>query len=317
MKQVIAVAIFAITTIAHASTSDSYPVKPIRMLLPYGAGGGGDVVGRLLADRMALQLKQPIVVENKPGAAGTIGTRAVAVSPPDGYTIMIGGMSSHTLAPATYTKLPYDPIRDFASLGQIGTSALVVVAANSFPAGNLAELRMVARHSPVQYASWGQGSGGHFCGEILRQKGGIPLQHIPYKGTSQIITDILGGHISLGVVDMVTATPFVKEGKIKALAVCTQRSPSMPQVASYREQGIDFDRVQNWVMYAPAGTPRPIVEKLSNALKVVLKEKPVIDKLLSLGVTVDYVPGEQQQATNANDIPIWKAIATESNIHLD
>ncbi|NOV26501.1 tripartite tricarboxylate transporter substrate binding protein [Cupriavidus necator] len=309
----------AATAVQAAEPASRYPDRPVRMLLPFSAGGGGDTLGRLLAERFAAHLKQPVVVENKPGAAGTIGTHAVATAAPDGYTIMIGGMSTHQLAPATYARLPYDPLRDFQSLGAIGSSSIVMIAANQYPANNLRELVALSRKNatPIQYASWGAGSTGHFCGEVLSQKAGIPLQHIPYKGTSQIVTDILGNHISVGFVDMVTATPFVKEGKVKALAVCTRRSPSLPDVPSYKEQGVDFDRELTWVMYVPAKTPKAIVAELSRVLETTLREPEVVSKLLSLGITAKYVPGPEQQAANARDIPMWKAIATQAKIKLD
>jgi tripartite-type tricarboxylate transporter receptor subunit TctC len=320
MKTIIVAALLAVAGgAAFAADATDYPNRSIRMLLPFSAGGGGDILGRLLAERFAAHLKQPVVVENKPGAAGTIGTHAVATSAPDGYTVMIGGMSTHLLAPATYSKLPYDPVRDFQSLGAIGSSSIVMVASNQYPANNLKELIAKARgeSAPIQYASWGAGSTGHFCGEILSQKTGIAMQHVPYKGTSQIITDLLGNHISVGFVDMVTATPFVQEGKVKALAVCTKRSPSLPDVASYKEQGVDFDRELNWVMYVPAKTPKPIVDKLSAVLESTLKEPDVANKLLALGITPKFVSGAEQQATNVRDIPMWKAIAKQAHITLD
>jgi tripartite-type tricarboxylate transporter receptor subunit TctC len=320
MNKLVACALLAVSvTVAHAGDAGSYPDRPVRMLLPFSAGGGGDILGRLLAERFAAQLKQPVVVENKPGAAGTIGTHAVATAAPDGYTIMIGGMSTHLLAPATYAKLPYDPVRDFQSLGAIGSSSIVMIASNQYPANDLKELVALSRKdpAPIQYASWGAGSTGHFCGEVLRQKAGIAMQHVPYKGTSQIVTDIIGNHISVGFVDMVTATPFVKEGKVKALAVCTRRSPSLPNVASYKEQGVDFDRELNWAMYVPAKTPKAIVDKLSHVLDTTLREPEVVSKLLSLGITAKYVPGSEQQASNARDIPMWKAIAAQAQIKLD
>ena len=276
------------------------------------------MLGRLLADRMGKRLNESIFVDNKPGAAGTIGTNVVAMSAPDGYTIMIGGMSTHTLAPATYAKLPYDPIKDFATIGRIGTSAIVMVATNDFPANNLKEFVALAKAKPgVQYASWGPGSTGHFCGEILAQKAGIQLEHVPFKGASQIMNDMLGGHISVGFVDMATGTPFVKDGRVKALGVCTQRSPSLPQVASYKEQGIDFDKTLSWVMYAPANTPKPIVDKLSATLQATLKEPEVVTKLLALGITADFLSGEEQAAANARDIPIWRKIAQDANLKLE
>lgn len=308
----------AVATAQPAAAPADYPSKPVHLLLPFSAGGGGDVLGRLLADRMGKRLNQPFVVDNKPGAAGTIGTHTVATSPADGYTITIGGMSTHTLAPATYPKLPYDPLKDFATIGRIGTSAIVMVAAKDFPANDIKEFVALAKAKPgVQYASWGPGSTGHFCGEVLAQKAGVQLTHVPFKGASQIMTDILGGHIGVGFVDMATGTPFVKEGRVKALGVCTQRSPSLPDVASYKEQGIDFDKTLSWVMYAPAGVPKPIVDKLAAALQATLKELEVVSKLVALGITADYLSGAEQAAANAIDIPIWRKIAQDANLKLE
>jgi tripartite-type tricarboxylate transporter receptor subunit TctC len=308
----------AVVAAQPATATADYPSKPVHLLLPFSAGGGGDVLGRLLADRMGKRLNQPFVVDNKPGAAGTIGTHTVATSPADGYTITIGGMSTHTLAPATYPKLPYDPLKDFATIGRIGTSAIVMVAAKDFPANDIKEFVALAKAKPgVQYASWGPGSTGHFCGEVLAQKAGVQLTHVPFKGASQIMTDILGGHIGVGFVDMATGTPFVKEGRVKALGVCTQRSPSLPDVASYKEQGIDFDKKLSWVMYAPAGVPKPIVDKLAAALQATLKEPEVVSKLVALGITADYLSGAEQAAANAIDIPIWRKIAQDANLKLE
>lgn len=298
---------------AHA---DDYPNRPIRMLLPFSAGGGGDTLGRILAERFAVELKQPVIVENKPGAGGTIGIASVARAAPDGYTITIGGMTTHILSPSVYKDLQYDPIKSFTSLGAIGNSAIMVVANNNFAANNIAELKNLAasRKDPVQYGSWGIGSTGHFCGEVLVQKGGLKLQHVPYKGTTQIMTDVMGGHVDVGFVDMATATPMVTQHKVKGLAVCTQRSPSVPDIQSYKEQGIDFDRELNWAMYVPAGTPAPIVAKLSNTLEKVLKEPDVKDKLLGLGITANYVSGPAHEKANIADIEAWRAVARDAGI---
>lgn len=306
------IAVFAMGT-AHA---DDYPNRPIRMLLPFSAGGGGDTLGRILAERFAAELKQPVIVENKPGAGGTIGIAMVARAAPDGYTITIGGMTTHILSPSVYKDLPYDPIKSFTSLGAIGNSAIMVVANNNFPANDIAGLKKLesTRKDPVQYASWGIGSTGHFCGEVMVQKGGLKMQHVPYKGTTQIMTDIMGGHIDVGFVDMATATPMVTQHKVKALAVCTKRSPSVPDVLSYKEQGIDFDRDLNWAMYVPAGTPKPIVDRLSGTLEKVLKEPEVMNKLLGLGITAQYVSGPAHEKASIADIQAWRAVAKDAGI---
>jgi tripartite-type tricarboxylate transporter receptor subunit TctC len=305
------------TSSARAEDATDYPSRKIKMLLPFAAGGGGDVLGRLLADRMGKRLGQTIYVENRTGAAGTIGTQQAATSPADGYTIMIGGMTTHVLAPAVYPNLPYDPIKDFTTIGRIGTSAILLVATPDFAANDLHALaEMSKKGEPVQYGSWGVGSTGHFCGEILSQKGGVRLQHVPFSGAAKLANDMIGGHISVGLVDMATGTPLVKDGKLKGLAVCGGRSPSLPQVASYKEQGVDFERSLSWVMYAPAGVPAPIVQKLSSSLKESLAEPDIVERLLALGITAEFIAGDQQRDINARDIEAWKQVANDAKIEV-
>jgi tripartite-type tricarboxylate transporter receptor subunit TctC len=302
---------------AHAEDATDYPSRKIRMLLPFAAGGGGDVIGRLLADKMGKRLGQTIFIENRTGAAGTIGTQQVAASLGDGYTITIGGMSTHVLAPAAYASLPYDSIKDFTVIGRIGTSAILLLAAKDFPANDLRGLIALARKGePIQYGSWGVGSTGHFCGEILAQKAGIRLEHVPFSGVAKVANDLLGGHISLGMVDMATGTPFVKDGKLKALVACGDRSPSLPDVASYKDQGIDFERSLSWVMYAPAGLPDAVAQKLAAALKEAVGDAEIVEKLLALGVTAEFIPGDQQRDINARDIEAWKVVAKEAKIEI-
>lgn len=306
----------AVTSV-RAEEAHDYPSRKIRMLLPFAAGGGGDVLGRLLADRMGKRLGQTIFVENRTGAAGTIGAQQAATSPPDGYTITIGGMTTHVLAPAVYPSLPYDPIKDFTTIGRIGTSAILVVATPDFPASDVRSLAELSKKGdPLLYGSWGVGSTGHFCGEILSQKAGVRLQHVPFSGAAKLANDMIGGHIKLGLVDMATGTPLVQDGKLKAIAVCGERSPSLPQVASYREQGVDFERSLSWVMYAPADVPAAIAQKLSNALKESLAEPDIVDRLLALGITAQFIAGDRQRDINVRDIEAWKKVAADARIEV-
>lgn len=302
---------------ARSEDAVAYPSRKIRMLLPFAAGGGGDVLGRLLADRMGSRLGQTIFIENRTGAAGTIGTQQVALAPPDGYTITIGGMTTHVLAAAIYPKLPYDPIKDFTTIGRIGKSSILLVAIPDFPANDIKQLKMLSGNGqPIQYGTWGIGSTGQFCAEILSQQTGIKLEHIPFNGALKLANDLLGGHISVGMLDMVTGTPLVKDGKVKALAVCGDRSPSLPDVASFQDQGVAFDRSLAWVMYAPANLPGPIAQKLSDALKASLDDADIKAKILALGVTADFIPGDEQREINAKDIVAWKKVAKDANIEI-
>ena len=301
---------------ARAEDPAAYPTRKIRMLLPYAAGGGGDVVGRLLADKMGKTLGQSIYIENHTGAAGTLGTQLVATSPNDGYTITVGGMTTHVLAPAIYPKLPYDSIKDFTTIGRVGVSSIILVATKDFAANDIKGLIALAKKGePIQYGSWGIGSTGQFCAEILMQQTGIKMEHVPFNGIAKLAGDLLGGHISLATLDVATATPLVKDGSIKALAACGERSPSLPDVASYKEQGVPFDRL-SWAMYAPAGLAPPIAQKLSAALKDALGDAVVKEKLLGLGITPQFVPGDEQRDINARDIAAWKQVAKDAGIEV-
>ncbi|WP_316154107.1 tripartite tricarboxylate transporter substrate binding protein [Cupriavidus sp. BIC8F] len=304
---------------AQAQGEASYPSKPIRLIVPTAPGGGGDVFARILADQLGRRLKQPLVVENNAGAAGTIAIAQLARATPDGYTIGLGTMTTTTLAPAVYRALPYDPVKDLTTIARVGTSPIILVATKDFPANNLKELVAVAKKSasPLQFGTWGLGSTGHFCAEVLAQKTGIKLDHIPFKGSSPVVTAMLGGVVKLGWLDIGSGTSAVKTGKIKALAMCTRRTANFPNVPTYKEQGVDFDQWTGWAMFAPAGLPKPITEKLAAAVQETLRDPAVTSKMADLGITPDYVAGSEQAAINARDIEVWKRVAREANIKLD
>ncbi|MDB5826031.1 MAG: twin-arginine translocation pathway signal [Variovorax sp.] len=310
----------ALTVQAQAQGTGDYPTRPIRFILISAAGSGGDTLGRLLADKMAPLIKGTFVLDNKPGASGAIAASDIARAAPDGYTIGIGGATTHVLLPASNPKLSYDSVKDFAPIGQVGTASILLIATNDFPASNVKELVALSKKSPgsVQYASWGVGSTGHFCGELLNLRTQAHMSHIPYKSVVQIQTDMLGGHIKLAYVDMASGSPMVKAGKVKAITACTSRSPSLPDVASYDDEGIDFAGKRmgalRWALYAPAATPKPIVDKLSAALKQVVEMPDVKARLLDLGITSAYVGGDELRSMTAADIESWKQIAKAANI---
>ena len=310
----------ALTAQAQAQGTGDYPNKPIRFVLISAAGSGGDTLGRLLADKMAPIIKGSFVMDNKPGASGAIAASDIARAAPDGYTIGTGGATTHVLLPASNPKLSYDSVKDFAPIGQVGTASILLIATNDFPANNVKELVALSKKSPgtVQYASWGIASTGHFCGELLNLRTQAQMSHIPYKSVVQIQTDLLGGHIKLAYVDMASGSPMVKSGKVKAITACTSRSPSLPDVASYDDEGIDFAGKRmgalRWALYAPAATPRPIVDKLSAALKQVVEMPDVKARLLELGITSAFVGGDELRTMTAADIESWKQIAKAANI---
>lgn len=320
MRRLCLAALAALAFTARAEAPSDYPARPIRFVLISAAGSGGDALGRLLADRMAPLVKGVFVMDNKPGASGAIATDIVAKAPADGYTIGLGGATTHVLLPASNPKLSYDSVKDFAPIGQVGTASILLIATNDFPASNAKELIALAKKSPgsVQYASWGIGSTGHFCGELFNLRTRAQMSHVPYKSVVQIQTDMLGGHVKLAYVDMASGSPMVKSGKVKAIAACTSRSPSLPDVASYDDEGIDFAGKRmgalRWALYAPAGTPKPIVARLSAALRQVVEMPDVRARLLDLGITAAFVGGDELRAMTAADIEGWKQIARAANI---
>jgi tripartite-type tricarboxylate transporter receptor subunit TctC len=269
---------------------------------------------------MAPMLKGSFVMDNKPGAGGAIATDMAAKSAPDGYTIAIGGATTLVLLPASNPKLPYNALKDFAYIGQVGTAAIALMATNDVPANTLPELVALAKKTPgsLQYASWGIGSTGHFCGELMNLKTQAQLSHVPYKSVAQIQTDLLGGHIKLGFVDMGSATSLVKTGRVKAITTCTSRSPSLPGVSSYEDEGIDFNGLRmgalRWALFAPAATPRPIIDKLAAALKATLDMPEVKARLLEMGISAAFVGGDELLTMTARDIEGWKAIAKQAGI---
>lgn len=311
----------ALTPAAHAQTD--YPSRSIRVITVASAGSGTDAITRLFATKMGPILKTNFVVDNRPAAGGALAMEAVAKSPPDGYTIALGGFSASTLLPIVRSKLSYDPIKDFEPIGQIGTAAILMVAANDVPANNVKELIAYAKASPngLMYASWGIGSTGHFCGELLNQRGGIKMTHVPYKGVAPVVNDLLGGQVRLALVDMPTGSPLVKSGRVKAIGSCVTRSPSLPDVRGFSEDGIDFSGksalAPMFAYYAPAGTPQPILDKLGMTLKQVVEMPDVAAKLLELGVTPDFVPGGKYRTLLTEGIPQWREIAVKSNIKAD
>lgn len=296
--------------------AETFPERPIRLILPASAGGGGDAFGRMLADRIGKRLRQSIVVENNPGASGTIGMSQLAHAKPDGYTIGLGTFSSIALAPTVFPTLPYNPNTDFTTLARVGTAPIILVVRNDFPAKTLKEFEVLARKSaePVQYGSWGMGSTGNFCAEVLAQKTGIKLDHVPFNGSAAVANALLGGHINVAWLDIGSGTAVVQSGKVRALAMCTRPTANFPNVGTYKDQGVDFDEWTGWAMYGPANLPKPIAKTLEDAIRSTLEEPEVKKQMLGWGITPDFVEGEKQADITKKSIEIWKQIALDAGM---
>lgn len=319
MHKKMVMALAALVGVAAQAQSE-FPVKPVRLLVTSAPGSGGDTLGRLLAERMGPLLKGTVIVDNKPGAGGAVAMDMVARAPADGYTIGLGSNSSHILIPAVNAKLSYDPIKDFAPIGRVGGASTLLIAHPDFPANRLEDLLALAKQSKesVQYASWGIGSSGHFCGALLNYKMNAGLTHVPYKSVAQIQTDLVGGHVKLAFVDMGSGTSMVKSGRAKAIASCTERTPSLPDVPSYAEAHITFPGQDvpksRWTLYAPAATPAPALEALSRALKTTLEMPDVKTWMAGQGIDAGFVDGAKIRELNREDLAFWKNIAKVSNI---
>ena len=262
--------------LAHAQ---NFPNRPITLVIPFAPGGSTSIVGRGVADKMGELLGEKVVVDNRPGAGGTIGTKAVAKSEPDGYTLVLGYTGTLAIGPSLYKNVGYDPRKDFAPIGMIGNAPNSLVVNPSFPAKTVAELIAYAKANPgkVNFGSAGAGTASHITGEYFARAAGITLVHIPYKGTGPALTDLLGGHIPMAFAPVPASHANVAAGKLRALAVTsTTRSGLMPDVPTIAESGLaGFDASLYYGLAAPAGTPRPVIDRLNKALRDALASDEV------------------------------------------
>lgn len=255
------------TTLCAAGLAQDYPAKPVRIVVPYAAGGNADILGRTLAQKLGDALKQPFVVENRGGANGGIGTDLVAKSAPDGYTLLVTASGPIVVNPTLYAKVPYDPVKDFAPISQCAVYQYVLVTLAASPYKSIAELAAAARARPggLSYGSTGVGGGNHLAGELFALATGTQLTHIPYKGSAPALADLLGGQLTFMFDTVITSVPQIRAGKLRAFAVSSaKRASSLPEVPTMQEAGIKGFDISQWQgLLAPAGTPSAIVERLN------------------------------------------------------
>jgi tripartite-type tricarboxylate transporter receptor subunit TctC len=311
--------LLAALAMSWASTSalaQDYPARPITLIVPYTAGGGNDAMARVVADKMGASLGQQIVIENRGGAGGSIATRQVARAAPDGYILGLGGTGTLAIDPTLYPNVGYDPRKDFAPIGLIATSALVVLVNTQVSATTLKDFITLAKKEPgeINFASAGSGSGIHLGTELLAHMAGIKMTHIPYKGSAPALTDLVGGHVALYFSSLPPAIGLVREGKVRALAVTgPTRSKVFPDIPTVAEAALPgFEAVLHYGIVAPAGTPRPVVDKLNAAMRAALASADVQARIDTDGAEAFPSTPEQYAADIDREETKWSEIVRRS-----
>ena len=309
-----------VTAYALAAGAQNYPTKPVRIVVPFPAGGGVDLTARTVSQKLTDYLGQQVVIDNRAGAAGTIGAEHVAKSAPDGYTLLVAGPGSVAVAPLLFPKLGYNPLKDLAPITMLVTMPYIIVAHPSVPAKNAAELIALAKANPgkLNMASGGAGTGQHLAGEFFNVLAGIKMIHIPYKGTAPAIADIMGGHADLTFSDP-SVLPQLQAGRLKVLGVSgPKRYPPLPNVPTVNESGLPgFDALNWYPLMAPAGTPRDLVMKLNTEAIKALNSPDVRDKLMAQGLIPAPMSPEQLGQFIREDYERWARVIKAANVKLD
>ena len=288
-------------TSVSAQADETYPNRPVRIVVSFSAGGPTDIVGRIFAAKLSELLGQQFYVENKVGAGGNIGADQVAKSPPDGYTLLVATVSTHAINPGLYTRMPYDPIKDFAPIAHVGITPSTLNVHPSLPAKDVKELIALVKANPGKYTygSSGLGSILHLCGEQFKAlAGGLEIQHVPYRGSAPMMADLVGGQISMAFDGTPTALPQIQSGAIRAVgAGMLERMKAMPTLPTLQEQGLNGFECYTWnAILAPAGTAPAIVDKLAGAIKTALDDPNVVKRLQDAGVDPIFGRGPKETA---------------------
>ena len=312
---VLGAVIFAAT--AASAVAQAFPTKPIKIIVPVAAGGGTDLLARTLGQKVGELLGQPVVVENILCAGGNIGVQTVAKAAPDGYTLLLSPATIATNV-AVFRKLPYDLLKDLQTVTLVGQTSVVLVVHPSFSAKTVAEFVDAAKQKPgsLNYGSAGIGSPQHLQSELFAQRTGISGNHVPYKGQSQAMTDLVGGQLQYMFSPLQNALPFIREGRIRALGVASpQRNPALPQMPSFAELGYKDVDFSNWfALYAPAGTPAAVVKRLSDAFVQVGRSADTAERFAKLGFEPFFTTAEEGQDFMRAELARWGRVATQANI---
>ena len=316
-----ALAGLVLALIAGVAAAQPWPSKPIKWVVPFAPGGTTDILARTIGEKLSVTLGQPIIVENKPGAGGGVGAEQVAKSPPDGYTIMGGTISTHAINASLYKNLPYDPVRDFAPITLIVRVPNMLVVNPDVPAKDVRELIALLKMNPGKYsfASSGNGTSQHLSGELFKVMTGVEMQHVPYRGSPPALADVVGGQVTMTFDNITTAWPLVKGGKLRALAVTTAtRSPIAPDVPTLAESGLAGYEIGSWQgVFAPAGVPAEIVKRFNAEIVRIINAPDVRQKLVDMGAEPAPNTSEEFAAMVKAEVAKWADVVRKSGATVD
>jgi tripartite-type tricarboxylate transporter receptor subunit TctC len=317
-RTIAAILLAAFATVALAQ---SWPSRPVKWIVPFAAGGTTDILARIIGEKLAVALGQPVVVENRPGAGGGVGADQVAKAAPDGYTIMGGTISTHAINASLYKNLPYDPVRDFAPITLIVRLPNMLVVNPDVPAKDVRELIALLKANPGKYtfASSGNGTSQHLSGELFKSMTGVEMQHIPYKGSPPALQDVVSGQVTMTFDNITTAWPLVKGGKLRALAVTTaKRSPIAPDVPTLAEAGLAGYEIGSWQgVFAPAGVPAEIVKRLNAEIVRIINSQEIRQKLIDMGAEPAPNSPEEFAAMVKTEVAKWSDVVRKSGAVVD
>lgn len=308
-------ALSAVAAVQAQSAAQAYPSKPIRIVVTFTSGGAPDIIARLLGERFTAAWGQPVIIDNKPGSGGNIGADFVAKAAPDGYTMVVGTVGTHSINGALYAKMPYDMVKDFSPVSLLATTPNLLVVNNDVPAKTVQELiDLGKREGKMSFASSGSGTSIHVSGELFKSMTGIDMTHIPYKGRASALPDLLGGRVTMMFDNMPSSLPLVREGKLRALGVTSlTRSAAAPDIPTIAESGLPgFEAVSWFAMFAPPGTPKPVVDKIQAEISRILKTPEVAKRLTDIGLEPVGSTPEDLAAYQRSEIVKWAKVVKDS-----
>ena len=319
MKQILSILLLVFAA-AHSHAQTAFPTGPVRIVVPYPPGAITDTLPRMIAEKLREEWGQPVVIDNRPGAGGRIATEFVAKSAPDGHTLIVALPDTLVIAPQLYKKNSYT-IRDFAPVTMMARQSFVLVVRQDLNVNKFSDLIELAKSKPgqIKMSSWGEGSVGHLALELLKQKSGVNIVHIPYKGAQAALTDVIGGQVDMMITGFSTAGPHVKTGRIKILArTSSNRSPQMPDIPSINESGIPGYEVQSWYgLAAPAQTPQAIIDKIQRAVAKAMSHPAIVEKMQSYAADIVASRPDEFSKLLQDEQERWAAVLQKANIQLD